>query len=572
MSCSTAGRSLRSGSVRRDTRCAYAHLERLESRSVSSLVNRATLSCLPPCFSCAWLTHTLARIDSWIHRQKDIFFAKLSVLEHLRCTAELRLPASWSSEAKLQEMHRIVRLLRLEKALRTVVGTGVERGLSGGEQKRLNIATELLARPRLLFMDEPFTGLDSSLAMATLGALRQVAAAEGVAVMITVHQPSSPMWVAFDSLLLMAPGGRVAFFGARDDAAQHFASTLGLPCPADWSPADHYIEIVTADASRVKATDAWAARTPLALPAVDAPLPTRPRPPHAVAVRALLRRQLVQVRRNLLKPMEWILTGLLAAVFGVLWWQVGAHRDESSHQSDYISIIFFFIAQWSWAPLFQVIGSFPDERDVLTRELASDSYPIGAWYVAKLMAEVPLSWLLPALFFAISYPLAALPAGQVTPLFGIVLLNTEVATSLGALISALVFDRDQATTLAIVYMVFVMCAGGYFINLAHMPLWIASMRYVSFWYYSLGLFVAFALPTAADRAAWPTTAGGGEGSGSGSGSGDVEGPPTLERYSFSTWSWEGEWYYDVLVLLGFALLHRVGAYLALITSKKLRFS
>merc|ERR1719401_2572412 len=77
--------------------------------------------------------------------QKDIFFAKLTVHEHLRCTALLRLPASWTHAAKIAEMQRVVGLLRLEKALHTIVGTGTERGLSGGELKRLNIATELLS-------------------------------------------------------------------------------------------------------------------------------------------------------------------------------------------------------------------------------------------------------------------------------------------------------------------------------------------------------------------------------------------------------------------------------------------
>ena len=209
----------------------------------------------------------------------------------------------------------------------------------------------------------------------------------------------------------------------------------------------------------------------------------------------------------------------------------------------------------------QVLGNFPDERDVLTRERASDSYAIGAWYVSKLLAEVPLSWLLPAGFFAVTYPLAALPISGIMPLFGITLLNTEVAASLGGLIGALLFDRDRATTVAIVYMVFVMCAGGYFINLASLPAWLASLRYVSFWYYSLGLFAAAALPTDADRAAWPTTS---------EGSGDAQ--TTIERYSFSHWSWEGQAWKDALVLLGFVLLHRIAAFVALKTTKKLQFT
>ena len=175
--------------------------------------------------------------------QKDIFFDKLTIRDHLECTAACRLPLSWTHSQKRAEMMRVVALLRLEGALDTVVGSGTDRGLSGGELKRLNIATELLSRPRLLFMDEPFTGLDSSLATAVLDALRDIASESGVAIIITVpsrrahslmapqwfsiaprcpshssvmapqcqvHQPSSAMWSAFDKLLLMAPGGRVA--------------------------------------------------------------------------------------------------------------------------------------------------------------------------------------------------------------------------------------------------------------------------------------------------------------------------------------------------------------------------
>ena len=495
--------------------------------------------------------------DAAYSMQKDIFFEKLSVYDHLRCTAACRLPASWSRKAKAAELDRIVKLLRLEKCLHTVVGSKTVRGLSGGELKRLNVATELLARPRLLFMDEPFTGLDSSLALATLGTLREVAKDAQVAIILTVHQPSSAMWSAFDQLLLMAPGGRVAYHGPKEDAIAHFAN-LDLPLPELWSPADHFIEIVSGeepsdDTRRKFVADAWAARPPLPPPPIGVVLPKRPIAPLHIAIPALLRRQMKQVVRVYLRPIEWLLVGLLAAVFGMLWWQIGIHRDEPKRQADYVSLIFFFVAQWSWAPLFQVIGNFPSERDVLTRERASESYSVTSWYLSKLCAELPLSWLLPAGFFAVTYPLSAMPLTQCPTLFGIVLLNVEVAASLGALIGASFFDRDEATTVAIVYMVFVMCAGGYFINLDVAPKWVGYCRYVSFWYYSMGLFVAYALPTDTDRSAFVTN-------------------HTLAKYSFSPWSWEGHPERDVAVLIGFALLHRVSAFFVLLNSKKLEFS
>ena len=488
---------------------------------------------------------------------RSIFFERLTVLDHLRCTAAVRLPTSWSHAHKAAELDRIVRLLRLESALHTIVGSDTRRGLSGGELKRLNIATELLGRPRLLFMDEPFTGLDSSLAIAVLAALREVALVERVAIILTVHQPSSAMWQAFDNLMLIAPGGRVAYHGSRDEAVSHFAQ-LGLPLPELWSPADHFIEMVSGDSDenkgrRKKLTDVWAARPPLAPPVESVLPPARPLAPLRIAVPALLSRQILQVRRVYLKPLEWVLVCLLAAVFGMLWWQIGVHRDEPARQTDYVSLVFFFIAQWSWAPLFQVIGNFPDERDVLTRERAAEAYTVTSWYIAKIAAELPLSWLLPAGFFVVIYPLAGMPLAVAPTLFGIVLLNVEVAASLGSMMGAIFFDRDAATTVSIIYMCFVMCSGGFFINLHDQPVWLGYLRYTSFWYYQMGLFMTYALPTDEDRHAYAAN-------------------HTLDRYSFSKWAWEGHPERDVGVLLGFALTHRLIAFFVLKYSKQLRFS
>lgn len=77
----------------------------------------------------------------------------------------MRGPTAWTAKQKAEEMERVARMLGLESVLDTQIGTPVERGLSGGETKRVSIANELLARPSLLFADEPLTGLDSTRAV-----------------------------------------------------------------------------------------------------------------------------------------------------------------------------------------------------------------------------------------------------------------------------------------------------------------------------------------------------------------------------------------------------------------------
>jgi ABC-type multidrug transport system ATPase subunit len=62
-------------------------------------------------------------------------------------------------------------------------------------------------------------------------------------VVCTIHQPSNEVFNYFDNLLLLAEGGRVAFFGSRQKCLNFFAE-IGKPCPAHWNPGDHFVHAV----------------------------------------------------------------------------------------------------------------------------------------------------------------------------------------------------------------------------------------------------------------------------------------------------------------------------------------
>ncbi|EXA31597.1 ATPase [Fusarium oxysporum f. sp. raphani 54005] len=93
-----------------------------------------------------------------------------------------------------------------------VVGLPVKR-LNVEQRKRLSIGVELAGKPALLLLlDEPTSGLDSQSSEAILALLWKLAAG-GLSTLCTIHQPSAMLFQRFDRLLLMARGGKVAYFG-----------------------------------------------------------------------------------------------------------------------------------------------------------------------------------------------------------------------------------------------------------------------------------------------------------------------------------------------------------------------
>lgn len=160
--------------------------------------------------------------------------------ECLEFSAYLRLPRC-SKETRAKQVDSLLLQLHLESCADNMVGSLLYKGISGGEAKRVAIGVELISNPRLLFLDEPLSGLDSFNAFVVASSLRTLAETK-VPVIMSIHQPSSEIFSQLHDVLVLHKG-EVCYLGRAEQLVAHFQQ-LGFPCPSHYNPADHAIFVM----------------------------------------------------------------------------------------------------------------------------------------------------------------------------------------------------------------------------------------------------------------------------------------------------------------------------------------
>jgi ABC transport system ATP-binding/permease protein len=152
--------------------------------------------------------------------QDDLLIEELSVYQNLYFNA--RLCFADLSETQLRK--KVLDLLSdigLSDVKYLKVGSPLEKTISGGQRKRLNIALELIREPSVLFVDEPTSGLSSRDSENIMDMLKELAL-KGKLVFVVIHQPSSDIFKMFDKLLILDQGGYPIFDGNPIDAVVYF--------------------------------------------------------------------------------------------------------------------------------------------------------------------------------------------------------------------------------------------------------------------------------------------------------------------------------------------------------------
>ncbi|MDG9728280.1 MULTISPECIES: FHA domain-containing protein [unclassified Streptomyces] len=146
--------------------------------------------------------------------QDDILHKELTVKKALKYAAKLRFPADTTGAERDARIDEVLRELKLDIHKDKKVTS-----LSGGQRKRVSVALELLTKPSLIFLDEPTSGLDPGMDRDVMQLLRGLAD-DGRTVLVVTHSVAE--LAICDKLLVMAPGGSVAYFGPPEEALNFF--------------------------------------------------------------------------------------------------------------------------------------------------------------------------------------------------------------------------------------------------------------------------------------------------------------------------------------------------------------
>ena len=152
--------------------------------------------------------------------QDDLLIEELTVFQNLYYNAKLCFKDK-SEEELTQLVHKTLQNLGLYERKDLKVGSPLNKMISGGQRKRLNIALELIREPAILFVDEPTSGLSSRDSENVMDLLRELTL-KGKLIFVVIHQPSSDIYKMFDNMMILDTGGYMIYYGNPVEAVMYF--------------------------------------------------------------------------------------------------------------------------------------------------------------------------------------------------------------------------------------------------------------------------------------------------------------------------------------------------------------
>jgi ABC-type multidrug transport system ATPase subunit len=156
--------------------------------------------------------------------QDDLLIEELTVYQNLYYNAKLCFD-NYSESQIIETVDHTLDNLGLFEIKDIQVGSPLNKKISGGQRKRLNIALELIREPAVLFLDEPTSGLSSRDSENILDLLKELSL-KGKLVFVVIHQPSSEIFKMFDRMIILDTGGWLIYSGTPVDSIMYFKERM----------------------------------------------------------------------------------------------------------------------------------------------------------------------------------------------------------------------------------------------------------------------------------------------------------------------------------------------------------
>jgi ABC-type multidrug transport system ATPase subunit len=349
--------------------------------------------------------------------QDDALIGSLTVKETMHFASRLAHKNTLSKTERMRRIDDLLNSFGLRDQADTIIGTPIRKGISGGQKRRLSVASQLVTAPKILFLDEPTSGLDSAASWEVMSFVKEIAKRNKLIVIASIHQPSTSTFQLFDKLLLLS-GGKSHYFGSVPGVGSHFES-LGFPMPLQTNPAEFILDLMNVDFAnhqgvardrlqRIQsgwvnsprsAEIAWQIRG-ASERVTQLSTPKSSKRNFPIILMTLVHRSFIKSYRDIIAYGVRIAmyTGL-AIMMGTVWLRLHTSQDDIQ---PFINAIFFGSAFMSFMAV-AYVPSFLEDRATFVKERANGLYGASAFMISNFIIGLPYLFLISVIFSVIAY-------------------------------------------------------------------------------------------------------------------------------------------------------------------------
>ncbi|XP_074532008.1 ATP-binding cassette sub-family G member 5 [Halichoeres trimaculatus] len=443
--------------------------------------------------------------------QSDNLLSYLTVEETLTYTAQLAL-RKHSAKAIKKKVSAVLAELSLSHVAHSVIGGRVFPGISGGERRRVSIASQLLQDPRIILLDEPTTGLDSMTANQIVVLLAELARRNRI-VVVTIHQPRSELFRVFSRIAIMSRG-ELVFCGQPEEMVDFF-SQCGYECPEYCNPFDIYVDFTSVDtrnSEREAATfnrmheitssyqksdiyQSMLGKMEQSLQQTDKPaipFKSKESPSGAAKLEVLLRRTTRNLSRDrmgvLMRLSQNLIYGLFVAFFVM---RLDDDVTKGAVQ-DRIGIIYQSVAASPYTGMLNAVALFPSLRAISDQESQDGLYTKWQMFLAYIFHILPFSILSVVIFTSFLYWTVGMHPETLRFLCftAVVLVPHIIGEMLTVVLLGVVQDPNMVNTgVALLNIAGILVGSGFLRSTLQMPVVFQWLGYLTFQKYSCELLI-----------------------------------------------------------------------------------